>query len=124
MFENITIGLLWLATTWFLANIILGVSDGLKTANVELRRQLTEKLDEIIHRVREEKHNGVIYWYDQDDGEFLAQGNNQEEIIAVLRARFPTHMFYLDSHQIISQPHWQPRDLPLNMAQIDQKILK
>ena len=93
MFENITIGLLWFATTWFVVNIVLGISDGLKQANVELHQELTKRLDDIIHRVQEERHGDVIYWYDQDDGEFLAQGQDQEQIIAVLRSRFPDHMF-------------------------------
>ncbi len=121
MFEDITIGLLWLATTWFVANIFIGVSDALRETNVELRQQLTKRLDEIIHRVREEKVDNTIYWYDYDDGEFLAQGHNQDEIIAVLRSRFPDHMFYLESNQIIGQPHWTPRDLPIAITQLTKK---
>lgn len=121
MFEDITIGLLWLATTWFIANIFIGISDGLKQANVELRQELTKRLDDIIHRVREERDGDVIYWYDQDDGEFLAQGQDQEQIIAVLKSRFPDHMFYLESNQIIGQPHWKPRDLPLAITQLTKK---
>ena len=121
MFEDITIGLLWLATTWFVANIFIGISDGLKQANVELRQELTKRLDDIIHRVREERNGDVIYWYDQDDGEFLAQGQDQEQIIAVLKSRFPDHMFYLESNQIIGQPHWKPRDLPLAITQLTKK---
>jgi hypothetical protein len=121
MFEDITIGLLWFATTWFVVNIILGINDGLQKVNVELRQELTKRLDEIIHRVREERNGETIYWYDNDDGEFLAQGNSQEEIIAVLRSRFPDHMFYLESNQIIGQPHWTPRDLPLSITNLTKK---
>jgi hypothetical protein len=124
MFENVTVGLLWIASTYFFVNVILGVLDGLKTVNVELRNQIHKRLDEIIHRVQEEQHNDVIYWYDQDDGEFLAQGRNQQEIIDVLKSRFPDHLFYLASHQIISKPHWQPKDLPSTGLQVDHKILK
>ena len=121
MFEDITIGLLWLATTWFVANIFLGVSDALRATNAELRQELTKRLDEIIHRVREEQVEGTIYWYDHDDGEFLAQGHTQEEIIAVIQTRFPNHMFYLESNQIIGQPHWKPRDLPIAINQLPKK---
>ena len=124
MFENIGIGLIWLTTTYLIANIIIGMLEGFQTVNVELRQSIAKKLDEIIHRVREEQHGDVIYWYDQDDGEFLAQGRNQQEIIDVLKSRFPTHMFYLETNQIIAQPHWQPRDLPVSGMQVDQKILK
>jgi hypothetical protein len=121
MFEDITVGLLWLATTWFIANIVLGVMDGLKQADVEIRKQLTKRLDDIIHRVRAEQHDDLIYWYDRDDGEFLAQGQTQEEIIEVLKRRFPDHMFYLDSNQILGQPHWKPRDLPASITQLTKK---
>jgi hypothetical protein len=121
MFEDITIGLLWFATTWFIANIFLGISDGLKQANVELHQELTKRLDDIIHRVREERNGDLIYWYDQDDGEFLAQGQDQEQIIAVLQSRFPDHMFYLESNQIIGQPHWKPRDLPITITHLTKK---
>lgn len=116
MFEDITVGLLWLATTWFIANIILGVMDGLKSANIELRRQITQRLDDIIHRVREEREDDVIYWYDADDGEFLAQGNNQEEIIAVLKSRFPDHLFYLESEHVLGKGVWEPKKI--DIAQI------
>jgi hypothetical protein len=121
MFEDITIGLLWWATTWFVANIFIGISDGLKQANVELHQELTKRLDDIIHRVQEERHGDVIYWYDQDDGEFLAQGQDQEQIIAVLRTRFPDHMFYIEPNQLIGQPHWKPRDLPITIDQLTKK---
>jgi hypothetical protein len=121
MFEDITIGLLWLATTWFVANIFIGISDALRETNVELRQELTKRLDEIIHRVREEQVDDTIYWYDQDNGKFLAQGHNQEEIIAVIRTRFPDHIFYLENNQIIAQPHWQPRDLPITVTHLTKK---
>lgn len=113
MFENIAVGLLWIATTYLVANVILGVLDGFQAAHVELKRQVNKKLDEIIHRVKEEQVNDVIYWYDQDDGEFLAQGRSQQEIIDVIKERFPDHLFYLDSNKIISKPHWEPRSIQI-----------
>ncbi len=121
MFEDITVGLFWLAATWFVANIVLGMLDGLRAADTELRATLVKRLDEIIHRVREEQHENVIYWYDNDDGEFLAQGRSQEEIIEVLKSRFPDHLFYLENHQVIGQPHWKPRDLPIAVTQLTKK---
>ncbi len=106
MFEDITVGLFWLATTWFVANIVLGVLDGLRAANIELRAKLTKQLDEVIHRVRAEQHDDVIYWYDRDDGEFLAQGRSQEELIAVVRSRYPDHLFFLESNHILGRGSW------------------
>jgi hypothetical protein len=113
MFEDITVGLLWWATTWFVANIVLGVMDGLKTTDSELRKQLVKRLDEVIHRVREEQNNDIIYWYDHDDNEFLAQGRTQEEIIEVLKGRFPNHIFYLDSEHVLGRGTWEPKKIDI-----------
>ncbi len=121
MFEDITVGLLWLGTTWFVANIVLGVMDGLRAAEVELRSKITKRLDEVIHRVREERDGDVIYWYDRDDNEFLAQGRTQEEIIAVLKSRFPDHLFYLESDHILGKGAWEPKKLELSQIVIKSK---
>jgi len=113
MFDDITIGLLWLATTWFMANIILGVLEGFCSVNIELRQQITKHLDEIIHRVREERNGDTIYWFDLDDNEFLAQGQTQQELIDVLKARFPNHIFYLESHHVLGKGVWEPKKIDI-----------
>ena len=110
MFEDITIGLLWLATTWFVANIFIGLSDALRETNIELRQQLTKRLDEIVHRVQVEQRGVVYYWYDQDNRTFLAQGSSTSEIIDTLKKRFPQHIFYFEesNHLICAKHNWEP----------------
>ena len=112
MFEDITIGLLWLATTWFIANLVIGIREGLATVKIEARREVVKYLDEIVHRVREERHGDVIYWFDQDDNEFLAQGRTQQELIDVVKSRFPDHVFYL-TDTVFGRGQWEPRKIDI-----------
>ena len=113
--EDLTLHILWLVTTWIVATLILGFVDGLRSTTQELETQLRQRLDEIIHRVRVEQHQETIYWYDFDDGEFLAQGRNQQEVIAVVRARFPDHIFYLETNEIVAKPDWTPIPAPIRI---------
>jgi hypothetical protein len=83
-----------------------GLTDA-KTASVTvLRQKIRDKLDEITHRVKEEKHGDMIYWFDLDDGEFLAQGLTQDDIITALKERFPEHIFFLPTDHYVGFPAW------------------
>ena len=76
---------------------------------IEHREELIALVDEIIHSVEVEEHNGVFYWFDQKDGEFLAQGKDMEEAMAQLKSRFPKHVFILKAKEKvykISGPDW------------------
>jgi hypothetical protein len=110
MFEDITIGLLWLAITWFIANIILGIMDAFREVDTELTDKIRKRIDEIVHRVEVEQQGDVYYWYDRDNRKFLAQGQTTEEIIDVIKNRFPEHIFYFEeSNHLISAKHnWEP----------------
>jgi hypothetical protein len=126
LFEDLTLFLLWITCTYFIAQVTLGIHDALRESNHNLEKELHKHLDDIIHRVRVEKYNGVYYWYDTDDNEFLAQGNNDTEIIAVLKSRFPNHIFYLPTNQFLSAGHnWTPTlapgNLPNRIDSINQK---
>lgn len=70
MFESTGLFLLWVACTYFFTQIILGVMDAFKEVHTEVRTELSKRLDNIIHRVKSEKKDDVLYWFDQDDGEF------------------------------------------------------
>jgi len=110
MFESPLILLLWAAATYVMGNLILGMIEVLtnaKTASVTvLRQKIRDKLDEITHRVKEEKHGDMIYWFDLDDGEFLAQGLTQDDIITALKERFPDHIFFLPTDHYVGFPKW------------------
>jgi uncharacterized protein YabN with tetrapyrrole methylase and pyrophosphatase domain len=110
MFESLTISLLWAACTWTVANIILGVMYAFNEVNTVLENKLIKRLDEIVHRVRVEHEDEVYYWYDQDDRKFLAQGRTTEEIIDVIKKRFPEHIFYFEesNHLICAKHDWEP----------------
>jgi hypothetical protein len=108
MFESPLILLLWAATTYVVVNVLLGIIAGLSEAKTVpvIRQKIQDKLNEIIHRVKEEKHGDVIYWFDLDDGEFLAQGLTQDDIITVLKERFPEHIFFLPTDHYVGFPKW------------------
>jgi len=78
-------------------------------AAIEVKRQekirQLDKLDAISHRVSVEKHGDIYYWFDADDGEFLAQGKDTESVINVVKSRFPGHIFFVQSEHTIYQIH-------------------
>lgn len=76
---------------------------------IEHKEELISLVEELIHSVEVEEHNGVFYWFDQNDGEFLAQGKDMEEAMAQLKNRFPKHVFILKAKEKvykISAPEW------------------
>lgn len=66
-----------------------------KSNNIMSREEFKDYLTEIIHQVRTEKIDDVEYWYDSQNGVFLGQGFNLEEIINHVKSRFPEHIFLL-----------------------------
>lgn len=120
MFEDTGIFLLWVAATWFVANIFIGISDALKKTNSQLEEVLTARLKQIndmVHIVAVETKGDVQYWFDRDDGEFLAQGANYAEMSTVLKERFPKHVFYFeieDQQYIIAEStEWKPMEVQI-----------
>ncbi|HET8688572.1 MAG TPA: hypothetical protein VFM18_18315 [Methanosarcina sp.] len=74
-------------------------------AEIEMRKQL----EDITHVVKEESYQDRLFWYDADNGQFLAWGDTQAELIDNLKVRFPSHIFYLHhSGEILCQPGWVP----------------
>jgi cytochrome c-type biogenesis protein CcmH/NrfF len=80
---------------------IMGAVSGWK-AREEYARQLTQKLidglqesvneEELIHIVIE-KHNDMLFVYDKDTNQFMAQGTSKEDVEKVLVERFPGKRF-------------------------------
>ena len=110
MFESTTLLLLWIACTYAIVQIMLGVMEAYKEVDTELTDKIRKRLDEIVHRVEIEQQGDIYYWYDQDNRKFLAQGKSSEEIIDVLKKRFPNHIFYLESsnHMLCAKHDWEP----------------
>jgi len=67
-------------------------------------QEIREHLSSIIHPVKSETHDGVMYWYDADDGTFLVQGRNDEELASALKARWIDHIFILGDKYVMSGP--------------------
>lgn len=111
LFENTTLLLAWIACTYIIVQIMFGMQDALKEVNTELHNKLVKRLDEIVHRVEVEQQGEVYYWYDQDNREFLAQGRTTEEILTVIKSRFPDHIFYFEesNHLICAKHNWEPQ---------------
>jgi hypothetical protein len=104
---------LQLAFWYMVGSIVLGFIEGyLRTRTEEIHtetREILKELNEIIHRVRVEEHGDMVYWFDDDNDTFLAQGTSIEQATEQLRARFPNHVFFISSKsQIykISAPDW------------------
>jgi hypothetical protein len=119
MFEDVTVLLLWVVATYIVATVIEGFIGVFYYATNSVKRielELIQHLDHIIHRVRVEQDRKIYYWYDEDDGEFLAQGSTDAELVDQLKRRFPTHIFYLPTQHIISEKtNWKPADLPIKI---------
>lgn len=99
--------LITFAVIFFVSYFVLQLLIGFWTARKEARNELTErmykKLDEIIHRVKVEEHHGHVYWFDQDNDRFLGQGATQDEVIAVVKKRFPQHIFFLSKNEVVAE---------------------
>jgi len=54
--------------------------------------QLLEQQEEKIHIIIE-KHNDILYVYDKDTKQFMAQGSSKEDVEKVLVERFPGKRF-------------------------------
>ena len=80
---------------------------GNKVVVDEETEKLKEKLISMIHRIKQERHGDCYYWFDQDNDQFLAQGRTDDEIIDVLKKRFPTHVFIMGNDRALRGPEWK-----------------
>ena len=65
-----------------------------------------EYVEQMVHVVREDRIGDMRYWYDRDSETFLAQGKDHEEIVNVLKMRFPEGIFVIDDNQMIMGPDY------------------
>jgi hypothetical protein len=113
------LGFLLQAFLWYLLfNFIFNFAFSRKEKNIDAEvSELTKKLEEIVHMVSIEQHGTVYYWFDADDGEFLGQGTCTEEVIAHVKSRFPTHLFFLPTQELVNAPDWKPK--PFTLKTVD-----
>jgi hypothetical protein len=70
----------------------------------ERSHEIREHLSSIIHPVKSETHDGVMYWYDAEDNTFLVQGRDDAELAAALKARWIDHIFIIGDRYLMSGP--------------------
>lgn len=73
----------------------------------ERRLETIRYLNKIVHPILIEKHFDIEYWFDRDEHTFLAQGKNFEEILEILKSRFPGHVFLLDHGGFSEKTGWK-----------------
>lgn len=78
------------------------------TLKLEKRNRVAHYLNEIIHQVNVETHYNIEYWFDTHTNKFLAQGKSMEEVVDVLKVRFPNHIFILEEQGgICAKTNWR-----------------
>ena len=90
---NITDVIVYLVLFWIIGQIVLGIIDAKQKINEREKTELMSKIDSMIHMVKVEKHGEVNYWFDDESGQFLAQGATFDEAVNHIRSRFPEHVF-------------------------------
>lgn len=96
---------------WIVSQVLLGIMDAFAIVKLTERVKLLKHLKDVIHQVKVENVNGVEYWYDEGSHTFLGQGRSVDEVIAVLKARFPDHVFLLEGRGgVAAQTDWKLMD--------------
>lgn len=83
----------------------------IKQESDDIRVDLEQKLETVLHNVKQEKHDDISYWFDDDNDEFLAQGRTTEDVIAHLRSRFKDHIFVINDQHVLVGPEYDIVDL-------------
>lgn len=94
----------WYLVLQVLIRVIFGNIE--KTIDEEAEK-IRDKLSKMIHRINQEKHGDMYYWFDRDSDEFIAQGKTDTEIINHVKSRFPTHIFILNDEKGLRGPDWK-----------------
>lgn len=122
--DLITVILLTIAA-YYLGKFVIAWLD-LKSTEKEVHRDTVIKvLDKMIREVNIETHHGLAYWFDKENDKFLAQGATSQEVITVLKSRFPDNIFLLPDGQVLGAPHWIPRektDAMITQAMFDKFV--
>ena len=74
-------GLLYVGTVWTIRRLI---SKAMAEDAVTAARE-----EDLVIRAHVEEHNGVFYFYNEKNNEFLIQGSNIKELIEHLESRRP-----------------------------------
>ena len=92
----------WTVFYYFIFRVAQHVAQSVAENKEQRYTAVKQYLDRVIHRVKIEDVNGVAYWFDEDDHAFLGQGRTVEDIIEVLKYRFPEHIFLLPTEEVVT----------------------
>ena len=92
----------WTVFYYFIFRVAQSVAQSVAENKEQRHAAVKQYLDRVIHRVKIEDVNGVTYWFDEDDHAFLGQGQTVEDIIEVLKYRFPEHVFLLPTEEVVT----------------------
>ena len=95
----------------FIGKLIMDFIRHTGNAKKELQEEIKESIAAKTHIVNVEQHADVYYWFDHESGEFLAQGRTMEEIVDVVKSRFPEHFFFFNGDLLLHGPDWTFRKL-------------
>jgi hypothetical protein len=101
--ENYLDYLIYAVLIAFAINLVLRLVNASLKAQLEERETLIKKISDLVHIVKEEKHGEMLYWFDNDDDRFLAQGRNIDEIRAHLKHRFEKHIFIYEDQALAGE---------------------
>ena len=92
----------WTIFYYFIFKLAQSMANAMIEDKTQRYEEVKKYLDRIIHRVEVEVVNGITYWFDKDSNAFLGQGQTVEDIIAVIRQRFPEHVFLLPTEEVVT----------------------
>jgi len=93
-----------------LTRFILGFFEVMKDVN-ETGDNVKKYLSSIIHAVKSEKHGDVIYFFEEETNKFIAQGRNDDELIAALKARWRDHIFIVGERYYMAGPDFKMQEI-------------
>jgi hypothetical protein len=100
--------IIWAVVIWIVSQILLGVNDAVQIVKLKEQIKVLEHLNKVIHQVKVEKVDDIEYWYDEDNNAFLGQGKSFEEVVNVIKSRFPNHIFIIrDKGGFAAQTNWK-----------------
>lgn len=94
--------LFWAFIVFLATRLMLNSINDRLEEKLEHHNNLIKKLNEVIHVVKEEKHGDIVYWFDKDNDQFLAQGRDIEEIKLHIKERFHKHVFLLNDTEMLA----------------------
>jgi hypothetical protein len=103
---NILVNVAVVYAIWHLIKVSMAHWNEAKN-DLEFEQRFRDYLEKIIHVVKQEQDGDMYYWYDNDSDDFLAQGRTWEDIVGVLRERFPDHIFVLNNREMIMGPEFE-----------------